>query len=92
MKLAEERGIEACISKTPSFEYWDEMPAKPKIDSMSEYLEDVSKLMLRPGEIPVGPLKDWNADHGAVQDLEQNRHTPGMQVRRNIYDYHCECS
>ena len=42
MKLAEEHGSEACISKTPSFEYWDEMPSKTKIDSMSEYLEDVS--------------------------------------------------
>jgi D-amino-acid oxidase len=42
MKLAEEHGIEACISKTPSFEYWDEMPSRTKIDSMAEYLKDVS--------------------------------------------------
>jgi hypothetical protein len=41
MKLAEEHGVEACISKTPSFEYWDEMPARAKIDSMAEYLKDV---------------------------------------------------
>lgn len=41
MKLAEEHGVEACISKTPSFEYWDEMPARSKIDSMAEYLQDV---------------------------------------------------
>jgi len=45
MKLAEEHGVEACISKTPSFEYWDEMPARLKIDSMSEYLKDVSQCM-----------------------------------------------
>jgi D-amino-acid oxidase len=42
MKLAEQHGIEACISKTPSFEYWDEMPARSKIDSMAGYLKDVS--------------------------------------------------
>jgi hypothetical protein len=42
MKLAEEHGVEACISKTPSFEYWDERPAHTKIDSMAEYLKDVS--------------------------------------------------
>jgi hypothetical protein len=42
MKLAEEHGIEACISKTPSIEYWDEMPSRTKIDSMAEYLKDVS--------------------------------------------------
>jgi hypothetical protein len=42
MKLAEERGVEAYIAKTPSFEYWDEMPSRGKIDSMAEYLQDVS--------------------------------------------------
>jgi tetrahydromethanopterin S-methyltransferase subunit B len=42
MKLAEEYGIEACISKTPSREYWDEMPSRTKIDSMAGYLKDVS--------------------------------------------------
>lgn len=41
MRLAEEHGVEACISKTPSYEYWDEMPSKTKIDSMAEYLKDV---------------------------------------------------
>jgi D-amino-acid oxidase len=45
MKLAEEHGVEACISKTPSFEYWDEMPARTKIDSMAEYLRDVSDII-----------------------------------------------
>jgi hypothetical protein len=47
MKLAEEHGIEACISKTPSFEYWDEMPARTKIDSMAEYLKDVSNQRIK---------------------------------------------
>jgi hypothetical protein len=42
MKLAKKHGKEACIAKTPSFEYWDEMPARGKIDSMAEYLQDVS--------------------------------------------------
>jgi D-amino-acid oxidase len=43
MKLAEEHGVEACISKTPSLEYWDEMPSRTKIDSMAEYLQNVHK-------------------------------------------------
>jgi hypothetical protein len=47
MKLAEEHGIEACISKTPSFEYWDEMPSRTKIDSMAEYLKDVSNQRIK---------------------------------------------
>lgn len=42
MKLAEKCGVEACISKTPSFEYWDETPAQTKIESMATYLRDVS--------------------------------------------------
>lgn len=42
MKLAEEHGVEACISKTDSYEYWDEMPSSAKIESMAEYLQDVS--------------------------------------------------
>lgn len=41
MKLAEKHGVEACISKTPSFEYWDEMPSRTKINSMAQYLKDV---------------------------------------------------
>lgn len=41
MRLAEQYGVEASISKTQSFEYWDEMPAKSKIESMAEYLKDV---------------------------------------------------
>jgi hypothetical protein len=45
MKLAEERGVEAYIAKTPSFEYWDEMPSRAKIDSMAEYLRDVSTIL-----------------------------------------------
>jgi D-amino-acid oxidase len=47
MKLAEERGIEAYIAKTPSFEYWDEMPSRAKIDSMAEYLRDVSTILIQ---------------------------------------------
>jgi D-amino-acid oxidase len=47
MKLAEEHGKEAHIAKTPSFEYWDEMPSREKIDSMAEYLQDVSLLSQR---------------------------------------------
>lgn len=42
MKLAEKYGHEACVAKTPSFEYWDEMPSRVKIDSMAQYLHDVS--------------------------------------------------
>jgi D-amino-acid oxidase len=42
MKLAEEHGKEAYIAKTPSFEYWDEIPSREKINSMAEYLQDVS--------------------------------------------------
>jgi hypothetical protein len=45
MKLAEEHGVEAYIAKTPSFEYWDEMPSRNKIDSMAEYLRDVSIIL-----------------------------------------------
>jgi D-amino-acid oxidase len=45
MKLAEERGVEAYIAKTPSFEYWDEMPSPTKIDSMAEFLRDVSSTL-----------------------------------------------
>lgn len=41
MKLAEEHGVEACISKTDSYEYWDEMPSSAKVGSMAEYLHDV---------------------------------------------------
>ncbi|KAF1849644.1 FAD dependent oxidoreductase [Cucurbitaria berberidis CBS 394.84] len=52
MKLAEEHGVEACISKTPSFEYWDEMPSRTKIDSMSEYLKDFK--ILAKSDIPEG--------------------------------------
>ncbi|EAT83813.1 hypothetical protein HBI56_062570 [Parastagonospora nodorum] len=52
MKLAEEHGVEACISKTPSFEYWDEMPARAKIESMAEYLKDFK--ILPKSEIPEG--------------------------------------
>jgi D-amino-acid oxidase len=46
MKLAEEHGVEACISKTPSYEYWDDMPSTTKIESMAEYLKDVSTVSL----------------------------------------------
>jgi D-amino-acid oxidase len=42
MRLAKEHGVESCISETPSFEYWDDMPSRTKIDSMAEYLKDVS--------------------------------------------------
>lgn len=42
MKLAEKYGHEACVAKTPSFEYWDETPSRVKIDSMAQYLHDVS--------------------------------------------------
>lgn len=42
MKLAEERGVEACIAKTQSLEYWDKMPPRTKIESMSGYLRDVN--------------------------------------------------
>ncbi|KAL5428493.1 hypothetical protein PMIN05_011029 [Paraphaeosphaeria minitans] len=52
MKLAEEHGTEACISKTPSFEYWDELPSKTKIESMSGYLEDFAMLDIK--DIPKG--------------------------------------
>ncbi|CAO2655134.1 Nn.00g101980.m01.CDS01 [Neocucurbitaria sp. VM-36] len=52
MKLAEEHGVEACISKTPSFEYWDETPSRTKIDSMAEYLKDFN--ILPKSEIPEG--------------------------------------
>ncbi|OSS44156.1 hypothetical protein B5807_11179 [Epicoccum nigrum] len=40
MKLSEEHGVEACISKTPSYEYWDEAPPSTKVESMAEYLHD----------------------------------------------------
>lgn len=30
------------VKRTESFEYWDEMPAQEKIDSMASYLQDVS--------------------------------------------------
>ncbi|KAL5116473.1 D-aspartate oxidase [Pleosporales sp. CAS-2024a] len=52
MKLAEEHGMEACIAKTPSFEYWDEMPQRTKIDSMAEYLKDFK--ILPKSDIPQG--------------------------------------
>lgn len=52
VKLAEEHGTEAFISKTPSFEYWDELPSPTKIGSMSEYLEDVSPTTAWHGQRP----------------------------------------
>ncbi|PVI05977.1 nucleotide-binding domain-containing protein [Periconia macrospinosa] len=52
MKLAEERGVEACIAKTQSLEYWDKMPPRTKIDSMAGYLRDFK--ILPPSEIPAG--------------------------------------
>ncbi|KAF2441398.1 FAD dependent oxidoreductase [Karstenula rhodostoma CBS 690.94] len=52
LKLAEEHGTEACISKTPSFEYWDELPSPTKIESMAEYLKDFRILSL--SDIPEG--------------------------------------
>ncbi|KAI8939856.1 hypothetical protein NX059_003591 [Plenodomus lindquistii] len=52
MKLAETCGEEAYISKTPSFEYWDEMPPQNKIDSMSGYLKDFT--VLSKSEMPKG--------------------------------------
>lgn len=42
MKLAAKHGEEACVSPTASLEYWDEMPSKAKIESMAQYLKDVS--------------------------------------------------
>lgn len=42
MKLAAKHGEEACVARTASFEYWDEIPSKSKIESMAGYLEDVS--------------------------------------------------
>jgi hypothetical protein len=42
-KLVEEDAQEAkYIAKTPSTEYFDEMPDEGKISSMKEYLQDVS--------------------------------------------------
>ncbi|KAH7401172.1 hypothetical protein DE146DRAFT_736110 [Phaeosphaeria sp. MPI-PUGE-AT-0046c] len=52
MKLAEMHGEEACIAKTPSFEYWDEVPSRAKIDSMAQYLHDFRILPV--AEIPEG--------------------------------------
>jgi D-amino-acid oxidase len=43
MELAVKHGGEACVSRTPSFEYWDEKPSNTKIESMAQYLEDVSQ-------------------------------------------------
>ena len=42
MRLASEDGPESAVRKTRSFEYWDEMPAKQKLSSLADYLEDVS--------------------------------------------------
>lgn len=52
MKLAEERGVEAYVTKTPSFEYWDELPSQTKIDSMAGYLQDFK--VLSKSEMPEG--------------------------------------
>ncbi|OAK93753.1 nucleotide-binding domain-containing protein [Phaeosphaeriaceae sp. SRC1lsM3a] len=52
MKFAEKHGDEACVAKTQSFEYWDEVPSRVKIDSMAEYLQDFKVLPLT--EIPEG--------------------------------------
>lgn len=51
MKLSEEHGVEACISKTPSYEYWDETPPSTKIESMAEYVHDVSIAILEVREL-----------------------------------------
>lgn len=51
MKHSEEHGVEACISKTPSYEYWDETPPSTKIESMAEYLHDVSIAILEVREL-----------------------------------------
>ncbi|KAH7076686.1 FAD dependent oxidoreductase [Paraphoma chrysanthemicola] len=52
MKLAEEHGREAYISKTPSLEYWDELPSQAKIESMAGYLKDFE--VLRKADLPEG--------------------------------------
>ena len=51
MKLSEEHGVEACISKTPSYEYWDEAPPSTKVESMAEYLHDVIIAILEVGKL-----------------------------------------
>lgn len=43
MDLIDTRATEAkYLEKTPSTEYWDEAPKQDKIQSMTEYLRDVS--------------------------------------------------
>src|SRR4051812_29784055 len=42
LKLASTAGAAAAIKKTQSFEYWDELPAENKLESLADYLEDVS--------------------------------------------------
>lgn len=43
LDLARTHGIDAAVKRTRSYEYWDEEPAKEKIESMARYLEDVSR-------------------------------------------------
>jgi hypothetical protein len=42
LRLAAQNGTRAFVQETPSTEYWDEMPSQKKLNSMADYLKDVS--------------------------------------------------
>lgn len=86
MKLAEERGVEANISKTPSFEYWDEMPLQIKIDSMAEYLKDASISDLASVDLCSRLIRR------TVQDTSDLRHPQRLPVRHIVHHRYSQCA
>ncbi|KAI1837713.1 hypothetical protein DTO006G1_4628 [Penicillium roqueforti] len=52
LDLAAKDGKNAFVKETPSVEYWDELPAHEKIDSMVEYLKDFKQIATH--DLPAG--------------------------------------
>ncbi|KAJ5551400.1 D-amino-acid oxidase [Penicillium sp. DV-2018c] len=52
LDLAAKDGKNAFVKETASIEYWDELPSRAKIDSMSEYLKDFREIPTQ--DLPVG--------------------------------------
>jgi hypothetical protein len=84
MKLAEEHGKEAYIAKTPSFEYWDEMPSREKIDSMAEYLQDVSFPSQRQ---PNTHFSNKRNSHQTVYNSPQILTSKRLSIRRILHNH-----
>jgi hypothetical protein len=84
MQLAEKYGDEACVAKTPSFEYWDEMPSRSKIDSMAQYLHDVSNGATGISFLFAGTLKLTFT----VSDTSRDRDSQRVSIWGIVYHHH----